>query len=278
MSITQTHYNRKEIAQALRDVGVKRGDVVFTHSNVGFFGLPEEGRTAEDVCATILGGFHDVITETGTLVAPTFSYSFCRGEPFDPEVTPSTCGTFSEMLRKHPKAFRSHDPIFSVAALGQDADALTRDVCTECFGSDSFWARLLRANGIVCNLNLDAGSTFIHYAEQCLEVPYRNRKLFTGDLSVHGLTTNGKAIFFCRDLSNPASKAAFEPFDRAARTAGLARSASVGRGAIVAIRAADAMQLIALELERDEWFLTVSAKSEEPSADQQPSSGSHNAN
>lgn len=253
------HYNRAQLAAALRQVGVQPGDVVFSHSNVGYFGLPEEGRGSDAVCATILGAIQDVLGDDGTLVVPTFSYSFCKGEQFDPNETPSTCGAFTEYVRRQPAAIRSLDPIFSVAALGARAAELVADVSADCFGAGTFWARFLTANGVICNLNFDAGSTFIHHVERCLRVPYRFDKLFTGIFCVDGREERGAAVFFCRDGSNPDTIPAFEPFDALAREQGIARSAKVGRGAVVALRARETYRLIEEQLLEDPWFLTNSA-------------------
>ena len=253
-------YNRAQMAQALQKAGLKHGDVVFTHSNVGYFGFPEEGQTSDIVFHTILGAFQDVIGEEGTLVVPTFSYSFCNNQPFDPDNTPSTCGMFTELLSLHPDAHRSQDPIFSVAALGNQAEELTADVPVECFGRGSFWDRFLAADGVFCNLNLDAGSTFVHFIERCLNVPYRYDKLFTGTIIRHGKSEKGAAIYFCRDLSNPDTVAAFEPFDALARKNGLAHSVSVGHGAIVSIKARDSYNIIERELKMNPWLLTSSTK------------------
>jgi aminopeptidase-like protein/aminoglycoside N3'-acetyltransferase len=256
----QGSYNRRQLAEALRAVGVRRGDVVFSHSNIGYFGLPEEGRTSQAVFDTILGAFQDVLGPEGMLVVPTFTYSFCKRQPFDPAHTPSTCGALTEMLRLLPLARRSRDPIFSVAAVGDRADELTRDVPLECFGRGSFWDRFLAVDGIVCNLNCDAGSTFIHYVERQLNVPYRYDKLFTGQIIENGQAHKTAAIFFCQDLSNADSVAVFEPFDALVRARGLARTAGVGRGAVVALRAQAAFALLREELSRNPWLLTAAGK------------------
>ncbi len=245
------------MASALRQAGLRRGDVVFSHSNIGYFGYPEEGRTATDAFQTILGAFHDVIGDEGTLVVPTFTYSFARREAFDPDSTASAMGTFAEMLRLHPKSSRSHDPLFSVAALGARAQELTANMPRECFGKDSFWDRFLETDGVVCNLNLDAGSTFIHYVERCLNVPYRYDKVFPGVFVINGQTISGDAVYFCADTSNPDLEAKFENFDAVARSQGVVRNVRVGRGAIVAIKAADVFRVIKDGLRHDPWLLTA---------------------
>ncbi len=250
------HYRKSDVAEAIASVGVKSGDVVFSHSNIGYFGYPESGASLKEAVATILAAFRDVLGAKGTLVVPTFTYSFCRNEPFDPHNTPSTCGVFAEAIRLHNGATRSHDPIFSVAALGSKAAMLTSDAPAACFGPNSFWDRLRQANGMVCNLNLDAGSTYIHYVEKCLNVPYRFDKTFPGIFIENDKPQEREAIFFCRYLDKPETEAAFEPFDAEARTRGLARTKSVGRGAVVGISCKDTYELIADQLKVDPWFLT----------------------
>ncbi len=250
------HYTRKELAQAIHDVGCREGDVVFSHSNIGFFGVPEGGMTAENVFSVVYGAFLDVIGPSGTLVVPTFTYSFCKGQDFDPDNTPSTCGAFTEMLRRLPGALRSEDPLFSVAALGRQAREMTRDAPLDCFGPNSFWDRFLGAGGMVCNLNLDAGSTYIHFVEKSLAVPYRYDKPFSGTFLRQGCGEIRTAVHYCCDLSNPDAAPAFEPFDRLARERGMARSVGVGRGAVVGIRAEAVFALLRERLARDPWFLT----------------------
>ncbi|HEY9759834.1 MAG TPA: DUF4910 domain-containing protein [Oculatellaceae cyanobacterium] len=234
------------------------------HSNVGYFGYPEEGADPKSVFDTIYGAFCDVLGDGGTLVVPTFSYSFCYGQPYDPLSTPSTCGFFTEMLRCSPKAQRSTEPIHSVAAIGRHARDLTCNVSAEGFGIDSFWDRFYKADGVVCNLNLDAGSTFIHYVERSLNVPYRYDKIFTGDLIVEGKAERRHLIYFCRDMHNPGTIPAFELFDQTARDLSLAKTASVGRGQIVFIKSSDVYDLIRQMLLEDPWSLTASAGCSSP--------------
>jgi aminoglycoside 3-N-acetyltransferase len=258
--MTSFTYDRRTFAEALAQVGVRAGDVVFSHSNVGYFGMPAGCKNADEACELLLAATFDVLGPGGTLVVPTFTYSFCKGQPFDVDQTPSTCGRFTEWMRKHPSAHRSGDPIFSVAAIGARAEELTRDLPPHCFGPGSFWDRFLHADGIVCNWNLDAGSTFLHHVERCLSVPYRYDKEFRGEFVKNGARRTGFAVFFCQDMSNADTSAVFEPFDALARQRGIARSEKVGRGAVVALRARSAYDLLAEQLKVDPWLLTEAGK------------------
>jgi aminoglycoside 3-N-acetyltransferase len=244
VAVTTTDYTREQMADALRASGVREGDVVFSHSNVGYFGIPDGGISRANLFDTIFGAFTDALGPEGTLVVPTFTYSFPRGELFDLDSTPSTCGVFTEMVRNLPEARRSEDPIFSVAAVGAHAAALTEGVAVECFGPDSFWDRFLEHDGLICNLNFDAGSTFLHFVEKHLDVPYRYDKLFVGDLRTGTETRRAAAVYFVHDLSNPDSEPSFEAFDRLARERGIVNTENLGRGSVVALRGADVHALL----------------------------------
>jgi aminoglycoside 3-N-acetyltransferase len=254
-----TTYGQDDVAAALRALGVRPGDVIFSHSNIAFFGIPSGGRTAADAVATVYRGFIDTIGLTGTLVVPTFTYSFARGEIFDRETSVSTCGVFAEAIRTRADAQRSSDPLFSVAAVGPDARKLVSDVPAECFGPGSVWERLIDADALIVNMNLDAGSTLIHYVEKCLAVPYRFDKRFEGTIVEAGISRPATAVYFVRDLARPDATPKFEPFDAWARRSGAASSAPVGRGAIVAIRARAVASLVAEMLRIDPWSLTQRA-------------------
>jgi len=252
-------FDRDEVAGTFVGLGARRGDVVFSHSNIAFFGLPRGQQSAAGAVETILGGIFDAIGDEGTLVVPTFTYSFAKDQVFDREHSTSTCGTFAEAVRKRSGASRSSDPLFSVAAIGARASDFTADAPAECFGPDSVWARLIAADALIANLNLDAGSTLVHHVEKRLGVPYRHDKTFSGTIVENGKQRSAQAIYFVRDLERPDTAPKFEPFDAEARRRGAARNAHLGRGSIVAIRAHAVYELIESMLAVDPWFLTARA-------------------
>lgn len=255
-----SNYTAQDLRRALERVGVRRGDVAFSHGNVGYFGVPAGGLSPDNVFQTVWQAFQDVLGPEGTLVVPTFTYSFCRGEVFDPDDTPSTCGLFTEKFRRLPGARRSEDPLFSVAAAGPLADELTRGAPEDCFGDDSFWERFLKRDGLICNLNFDAGSTFLHYVERRLRVPYRFLKRFPGTLRRRGEERPAAGIHFCHDLEDPDTEASFELFDRLGRAQGVVKTAAVGRGSVVALRAKDAYRLMEREIRRFPDLLIAAGK------------------
>ncbi len=254
------HYSRNDVVEALRRLGIREGDTVFSHNNVGFLGRMAEAGQPADYYAQFKAAFLEVLGESGTLVMPTFSYSFCKQQVFDVQQTPGVCGFLSEALRQDPEAVRSHDANFSVAALGARAHQLTRDVPDHSFGPDSFWERFLHAGGKFCNLNFDAGSTFIHYVEKRLNVPYRYDKAFTGTLIDRSQPRERTFYHFVYDLDQPGHGPEFTEFDSLAKTRGIARAHNLGKGQVLVLGAEDTFALIEAELKTNPTLLIADKK------------------
>jgi len=248
-------YNQNQIYDALKKNGICEGDSLFLHSNIGFFGILENAKTQNDYCKAFFDAIFSVIGLEGTLVVPTFTYSYCWGKIFDKENTPSTCGVFTEYVRKKQNSFRSTDANFSISSIGKNAEYFTKNSPENPFGNDSFWERFLSKNGKICNLNFDAGSTFFHFVERQLNVSYRYDKAFEGKSIIDGKIISGKFYHYVRDSSNPNVYPNFTKFDKRARELGLAKSENLGRGQIVCISVKDTMKLIKEEIKKTPNFL-----------------------
>ena len=250
-------YTLDDFREGLRRSGLVRGSVVFCHANIGYFGVPDpRPASTSELCDSLLGCVLDVIGPEGTFVVPTFTYSFPQGRVFDPAESPSGCGALAEHLRRLPGAVRSPDPCFSVAAIGAKAAILAGSASENSFDENGFFHRFLASDGIVCNWNLDAGSTFLHYVERRLRVPYRFDKTFRGEIVVGGKAVPTTSTIWVRYLSSDLTTASFEEFDRIARARGAFRTVSVGRGSIGTISARDTYAIAEETLRTRPWFLT----------------------
>jgi aminoglycoside 3-N-acetyltransferase len=251
-------YSRDDLVGALRAVGIREGDVVFSHTSVGMLGRPEEGLAKETVAELFLSAFREVLGPEGTWVLPAYSYSYTSGEVFDPATTPpGNMGLLTEVLWQRPDFHRSHDPIFSVIATGARAEELVRDVPDDCFGEDSFYARLLAADGAICNVGIGSHAALIHHVEQKLGVPYRYIKMFKGTTRVDGAERESEVAYNVRDLDNPRTPPYFMRLDHDGRADGSVRAAPVGRGEVNLIRARRMEELIRAGLERDPEYLVL---------------------
>ena len=150
----KSDYVKDDIIEALSKVGLKKGDNVFNHSNIGFFGILENADNMIDYCNTFKNSIMEIIGEDeGTLVVPTFTYSYCWNKVYDKKLTKGTCGIFSEFIRNMSNSFRSDDGNFSVSAIGKNAEFFTKEMPENPFAENSFWDRFSKVNGKICNFN-----------------------------------------------------------------------------------------------------------------------------
>ncbi|KKW24556.1 MAG: hypothetical protein A2898_03180 [Candidatus Kerfeldbacteria bacterium RIFCSPLOWO2_01_FULL_48_11] len=254
--MSKNDYSEADIRTALIAVGLQRGDVVYTQSNIGFFGRAEGAASAEALYKMFKRAMFEVIGSEGTWILPTFTYSFCRKQDFDVAESAGDKGVLSECARKDSDAIRSADANFSVVAIGSRARAFTANMPEYSFGKDSFWDRLYLADGKICNFNLDSASALIHFVERSLHVPYRYDKPFTGIVIDGAKRYSATFYHFVADKNKPESASSYELFDSLAKDSGIAKVANLGRGQIVAISARDTYSLIEKKIQTNPLFLT----------------------
>ena len=117
MKIKLSH---RDLVTAMQDAGLGQVDRLLMHSSLHSLGRVDGGAE------TLIDALLEVLGEEGTLMAPTFNYNL-EEEVFDPTTVRSQTGLITEILRKRPEAIRSLHPNYSVAAIGRDAEELTRE-------------------------------------------------------------------------------------------------------------------------------------------------------
>ena len=156
----------------------------------------------------------------------------------------SVCGLFSEFVRNHAISERTIDPMFSISALGYNSKSLTVDISNNSFDQNSFFSRFHQINGKICNFNLNAGSTFVHYLERILEVDYRFDKEFSGVIIYKESRYNKKWITWVRNLNNSSTNPNFHQLTSEALNKNLFKKINVGNGYLGTISADDKFNLI----------------------------------
>lgn len=177
-----------DIVSALRKAKLRSGDVVNVHSRLFAIGSVSNVPVSE-IPKAYLRAFREVIGDTGTVVAPTYTTSFGRfGTPFILEESPSEMGVFSEHVRRTPGAVRSLHPIQSLTALGGRAELLATDHPTWNVGHDTIWDRMLQRGGKVVTLGLPPreSMSFMHQVEFQACVPYLYNKVLRGEVYAGG--------------------------------------------------------------------------------------------
>ncbi len=174
-------YSKKEIKSCFLKLNLKKGDLIFCHSNISFFGRLNKNKNKEQLCKIFYDELLKIIGKNGTLVVPTFSYSFFEKKNYS-QSTQSKMGFFSEWVRKRRDSCRSLDPNFSVSAVGPLKKYLTINNVKETYNKESFFGKFHSLNGKILNFNFP-GSTIIHYYEKILKVNYRYEKKFIGKVN-----------------------------------------------------------------------------------------------
>ena len=205
---------------------------MFLHS--GLQGaLRLRGDTREQKMGTLLDGLQAAAPQ-GVLALPTFTYSFCRGEDFDVENSPSTVGILTEHFRRRAGVRRTPEPLFSTAirgrlpALWEERLFTVGDV--DCFGPESVFSFLYEVDAQLLFFGVGFEfCTLLYMVEQRLGVPYRYAKLFSGDVVAAGRRSPVTASYYVRELDSGVEND-FRPLARELLARGLARETRLERG------------------------------------------------
>jgi aminopeptidase-like protein/aminoglycoside N3'-acetyltransferase len=254
------NYSREDLVEAFHKVGLRPGDTVFTHFCLDTLGQAENCTDDEQGYELVLSALQEVVSTEGTILVPTYTFSFCRQELFDIQNTPtaggpwSTSAGFLEYFRKLPGVVRSGDPIHSVAGLGPRANELLSDLAHTCFGAGSVFDRLHAIGGKICTIGVGLHeATFQHHVEEMIGVPFRFKKLFTGYVRDHGVERKEGWIYNVRILADN-SYPDNSRVERKARELGICRAAEVGYGQVLAVDSREHFALIADLLSSDPWY------------------------
>lgn len=119
-----TVIGKEQILQDLREIGVTEGDLLGVGLSFKSIGQVVGGPD------TLIDALLEAVGPTGTIMMPTFTRDFPsdnieKDYIFDYRSTPTITGIVPETLRKRKGAIRSRHPIFSVTAIGKQAEYLT---------------------------------------------------------------------------------------------------------------------------------------------------------
>lgn len=230
----------EDVTGALVQCGIAPGDVAFVHVDDAVAGqLPP--MPAAERFDLLIDAVLDVIGSRGTLVMPTFTYSFARGEVFDSMRSPSALGAVSEHFRRRPTVKRSAHPLFSVATCGRHAETFSHPDVDDCFGPESAFGTLHRLDGKIVAIGGELDRlTFIQYIEQSATVDYRGFRSFQGVVAAYdGTLRPAQVRCYVRDPKQPGREGDCTRLVTQVERQGLLRTATLGRLEMRAVNAAD---------------------------------------
>ncbi len=161
--------NSQELATALKELGLRRGDIVLLHSSFVSLGDFEGGPEA------VVDAFLNVLGPQGTLLAPVF------GE----------LGILTSVIKQHPKAVVSAAPVGTLAAIGAKAKEICEDhwKAETAHGEGTPYLKIADLGGYICLLGVDQDrNTTLHSVEALLQLPY------LGSTAPSFTAPNGKKI------------------------------------------------------------------------------------
>ena len=206
------YLTKKDISNALRTVGVKEGDILMVHSDIGSFGKLANADK-EFLLHSLVESIQEVAGKEGTIIMPTFTYSFLKNEAFDVQKSKSATGTLTEYFRNQDGVQRTIHPTHSVAVAGNRARQIM-DIGKGTFDKNSIFGKMHKFNGkiLLFGVKFHKACTFIHYIEEMHQVPYRYMKKLRGKIIENSKEYEDKFFFYYRYAFISNSFLSFEDF------------------------------------------------------------------
>ena len=160
---------------AYGSVGAYSADILYVYTDFRHFGTHMgEFPDRDAFCAAIAS---PLLTRGKTIVLTTFTYT-TEGR-YDVLSTPTRLGAMNKWVLGRPGFRRSEHPLFSLAALGPEADIVT-NVGKSAFGFQSVYSKLRgrRASFLHVGRPVAMGNTALHHVEQYCGATYRVNKAF----------------------------------------------------------------------------------------------------
>jgi aminoglycoside 3-N-acetyltransferase len=227
MEERQNMWTRSQISDHLHAAGIASGDAIILHSSLKSVGPIEGGGEA------LVEAILNVIGPDGHLMVPTFTYCLpiWNMPPFDIENTKSRVGALTEVVRQHPSARRSFHPTHSVAVIGPQREAITRNhLHATPIGVDSPFDRMrkFRAKILMLGTTQDTNSS-LHLCEVLAKLPYIHVAFSDGqDFELAWFLNENKEIEYAPIYEVPGCSRNFRVVEEPLRRAGVLRDVVVG--------------------------------------------------
>ena len=240
----------------LEHLGVHRGGCLIVHSSFKALSLREAAPV--DVIRTFL----EALGDQGTLMMPTFTYSFAGiygVEPFNPLTNPGRGnGVLSETLRRYVGALRSAQPAYSVAAIGKWAQQLVQGkekASMLGIGSSFHEAYELGAKILLLGVG-NAANSMLHTAETLAGLPYQDIpvRAFWGRTAL--VEQDGRAVEVLLPVEYPGCSLNFGVADAYLQEKGVLQLGQVCAAECMLMAARSIVALVVERLQQEpDWLL-----------------------
>jgi aminoglycoside 3-N-acetyltransferase len=235
-----TSVGPKEIVAGLRRLGLATGSRVLVHSSLSSFGHVEGGA------GTVIDALLKAVGSSGTVLVPTLTataqHSSQNPPVFDATNTPCWTGRIPETFRMRPEAIRSLHPTHSVAALGAEADELTRDHTYSVSPCDELspYGKLAQdESGFVLLLGVGHKSnTTFHHIEELAGAEYHMQR----DLAKATIIANGEEVQRNYMLHQWGTPRQFEIMEPLYIERGIQQTAQIGKARVSLVQSLGMVQ------------------------------------
>jgi aminoglycoside 3-N-acetyltransferase len=238
----------------IKSLGVLENDIIMVHSEISSIGRPA-GISKEILLGLWISALQECVPD-GTIIMPTYNFTFASTGFFDLQNTPSTTGALTNFFLRQDGVKRTHHPMWSHAAWGRDQDYFCNISC-EAFGENSIAEKMVLRHGKSLYIGLRRLQlSYEHYAEWTSRVSYRYHKEFSGSIKdgerKYPITGSHYVRYLDRCIEFDYPK-----LEGHLRSVGLIREEDFGASRILLIENEPAYSEIMRQLKLDETFLLI---------------------
>lgn len=247
--------SKLELCDALAAFELPKNQTYIVHSSLYSLGVFEGG------CSGIVDCLSSVLGENATICMPTFTFSFTKRNAWCYWKSKSETGALTDFYRRSSGVDRSIHPIHSIAVKGLHKSNYTNCNNLSSFGPNNPFEKLIENDAINIGLGvgLVGGATFLHYAEEASEVPYRFMKnLFGIVLDRRGTVVDAPFKMFARKTDKTgAYENDWRQLSADLKEKNMIKSGRLGYGEIMFMKTADCHDFLMNKLRKNPYYIAI---------------------
>lgn len=183
---------KQNLKENLINIGIKKRDVVFLGVDLGrtfkLYGdmlfRNKSLKQIREICSKIIfQSVKDVVGKEGTIICPSYSFSFIKTKVFNVQKTKSDLGYFENFFLNQKDIVRSNHPIYSIAVWGKGKE-ITNPCGKFSFGMNSPFSNFINYKVKFLNLGKKwvETCTYLHHLEHLNGINHRFYKPTKGKI------------------------------------------------------------------------------------------------
>jgi aminoglycoside N3'-acetyltransferase len=197
----------------------------------------------------------------GTLLFPTFNYTFTKTHLYRVKSDPCQVGALNEYIRMKYPSQRTLTPIFNFVILNNN-QKFSLGICKNPFEKDSIFGQMVKKSSWIAFFGASFNSnTFIHHLEEIQKISYRYIKIFNGIVETDDASYSISLEYRVRPQIEEAVEYDFIRLENDLIESGLLFQHNIGSGRIAMFRSDLVFQFWQKKLKEDEqYFLTQKSR------------------